>query len=119
MSNPFDTCKDRGNACFRSQDYPSALKWYDQCIEADSTNPVGHSNRAMCLIKLQRGQDARNACQEGLRLLESLPATPELEKIRQKLTYRLQLADQLLPPQHWRDIPIREVSELPETLATL
>ncbi|QLL31083.1 hypothetical protein HG536_0A09000 [Torulaspora globosa] len=119
MATTFDACKDRGNACFRSQDYTGALVWYDKCVSTDPASPVAHSNRAICLIKLGRGLEAQAACQEGLERLQPLPATPELHKIRQKLLYRLQLAQQLLPQQEWHEIPIRQLDELPAELAAL
>ncbi|QLQ81313.1 hypothetical protein HG537_0F00740 [Torulaspora globosa] len=119
MSTTFDACKDRGNTCFRNQNYLEALVWYDKCVSIDPASPVAHSNRAMCLIKLGRGPDAQTACQEGLERLKPLPATPELQKIRQKLLYRLQLAQQLLPQQQWREIAIRQLDELPAELAAL
>lgn len=121
----FERLKAQGNSCYQQQDYAGALRWYDQCLEADATNPIAHSNRAMCLIKLNRSQEAQKACQAGLALLRTSPGIPNLERLHQKLEYRLQLAQQLLQGSEatrtveTRTIPIQTVEQLPQHLATL
>lgn len=120
-----DRLKAQGNARFQQQDYAGALALYGQSLEANSANPIAHSNRAMCLIKLQRPREALQACQAGLALLGTAAAVPNLERLRQKLEYRLQLAQQQLqgpetskgPEQ--RRVAIHTVERLPEHLAQL
>lgn len=121
----FESLKAQGNSCYQQQDYTGALEWYDQCLEADATNPIAHSNRAMCLIKLNRSQEAQKACHAGLALLRTSPGIPNLERLRQKLEYRLQLAQQLLQGSEaigtveFRTIPIQTVQQLPQQLEIL
>lgn len=119
MVDEFERLKQRGNELFQQQDYANALSWYDQCVSVDPANPVGHSNRAMCLIKLGRGQEALSACRDGLEPLTRLPQTAVLQKIRQKLLYRQQLAETLCRGAEWREIAVCELQELPTGLAQL
>lgn len=91
MSN-FEDLKAYGNACYQQGDYTGALAWYNKCLKADAANPIAHSNRAMCLLKLQQPQQAQEACQVGLSILKDSPHNPNLDRLRQKLEYRLQLA---------------------------
>ncbi|KPI42575.1 Serine/threonine-protein phosphatase T [Cyphellophora attinorum] len=45
--------KDQGNAAFKAHDWPTAVDFYTQAIEKDSTQAAFYSNRAAANIKLE------------------------------------------------------------------
>jgi tetratricopeptide (TPR) repeat protein len=61
VSPDAETAKDRGNECFRSGDYVSAIQYYNQAINIDSKNLVYYSNKAAALNKLKQFEDAMEA----------------------------------------------------------
>lgn len=110
----FDEYKSKGNKYYEAKDYVNALKWYNKCIEQQQTNPVGYSNKAACLIKLQSYNEAVETANQGLQ--HTHPSSDS--KIVQKLQYRLQLAQD---HQHQQNIhiTIHETDQLPPRFAEL
>ncbi|KAJ1954935.1 RNA polymerase II-associated protein 3 [Dipsacomyces acuminosporus] len=60
--------KAQGNSAFTRGDYASAVAQYSKAIDADRTNSVYFTNRAMALIKLERYGEAAEDCTQALRL---------------------------------------------------
>lgn len=106
----FDQLKAWGNDCFQKKDYETAVKYYEQAIAANPTNPVGYSNCAMALIKLGFLERASMACEKGLSLVNS--ENDPHGKIAQKLKWRRKVAKDG-PEGDLVDVPIYEVDELP------
>lgn len=102
----FERDKEEGNELYKQGLYRDAIGCYDRLIAAQPQNPVGHSNKAMALIKLGEHAQAIEACQQGLQLA----ASPQHAALRAKLLYRLQLAQAAVAPLR---IPVVEVDELP------
>lgn len=103
----FDEQKSIGNRFFKDGDYAAALECYDHCIALQPTNPVAQANRAMALIKLGQLREAMETCELGLQL--SGPS-----QIKEKLNYRLQLAQTLLQRETQNiNVAINEVTMLP------
>ena len=40
--------------CIRQGQWTEALYCYSSCVKADSSNPVGFTNRALCYLKLNK-----------------------------------------------------------------
>lgn len=106
----FEQHKNKGNEHFRSGKYEEAVREYQHCIDTDPTNAVGYSNLAMAHLKLSNFEQARDACEQGLRYCE-----PAAEKLRQKLQYRLNLAKNSTMDA----LVIKEVDAIPPHLAGL
>ena len=47
-----EQCKARANEAFKAQDFEGAIAGYSGAIQADPTNPVYFSNRAMAYLKV-------------------------------------------------------------------
>lgn len=47
-----EQCKARANEAFKAGHFEGAIAGYSGCIEADPTNPVYFSNRAMAYLKV-------------------------------------------------------------------
>ncbi|KAF8879478.1 hypothetical protein BD779DRAFT_1551728 [Infundibulicybe gibba] len=69
MSNSkAQTAKDKGNAAFKSGDYPAAIGHYTAAILADKSDPTYPLNRAAAYLKLGKNQDAERDCTTTLSL---------------------------------------------------
>ena len=64
--NKFEEFKAKGNNCFKQGQYNEAVECYKEAIKQDPTNPVGYSNCAMALIKLDNFDSASQMCKRGL-----------------------------------------------------
>lgn len=93
MSSNFDTFKLEGNTLFKEGKYEKAVQSYNKCIELESWNPIGFSNKAMALIKLGSYQEAILTCQAGLSLVS--PNDVKHISLKKKLDYRLEMAKSL------------------------
>lgn len=109
MSNLFETYKDEGNAFFKAEAYEKAVQAYNKCIERDTENPIGYSNKAMALIKLGSYQDAINACNEGI--LKLNPKETKHIALKKKLSYRLEMAKNLLKEQQDKTVNHNEATK--------
>ena len=47
-----EQCKARANEAFKAGHFEGAIAGYSGCIQADPTNPVYFSNRAMAYLKV-------------------------------------------------------------------
>merc|ERR1712079_199241 len=65
--------KDEGKKLFQQGKYEEALKSYEKGIEIHPTHKTLHSNRALCLVKLNDAKLALEACQNLLKLDPSHP----------------------------------------------
>ncbi|QLG70787.1 hypothetical protein HG535_0A07290 [Zygotorulaspora mrakii] len=103
----FEEYKIQGNHCYQTGDLETSLQCYNKCIRIEPTNPVAYANKAMALLKLHRYQDALAACHLGLKLKGP-------EKIRDKLLYRVKLAQSHLSSEaKYVEVSIDEVTTLP------
>lgn len=106
----FEEFKIKGNTAYKQNNFTDAVNFYKKAITYDPTNPVGYSNCAMALIKLNNYADASQMCQRGLFYVNE--QTDNDNKVRKKLQWRLnvcseQLKDDLISVQ------IHEVDKLP------
>lgn len=60
--------KERGNDAFRAQDWPTAIKEYEEAIKRDPKNPAYNNNLAATLCKIMDFQGAMSACEKALEL---------------------------------------------------
>ncbi|KAJ2289503.1 hypothetical protein IW141_003797 [Coemansia sp. RSA 355] len=58
--------KAQGDTAYRQSQFAQAADLYLQAIQADGTNPVLFTNRAMALLKLERFADAAHSCSQAL-----------------------------------------------------
>ncbi|CCK72037.1 Tah1p KNAG_0I02520 [Huiozyma naganishii CBS 8797] len=114
----FETVKEQGNVAFRNSNFSSAAEYYGKCICLEPENPIGYSNRAMALIKLQKFSETIDTCQRGLGKLED---NEKDEPIRKKLLYRLHLAQESLNKFQVKTerLPVEVVDHLPPQFAQL
>lgn len=94
MADTFESYKNNGNAFFKEGNYEGAIASYDKCIELESWNPVGYSNKAMALIKMGLYENAIEVCNVGKRKLN--PFDTKHVTLKKKLDYRLDMAKRLL-----------------------
>lgn len=130
MTYSFEENKTKGNSLFQNGEFLESIKYYNNCIELEPSNPVGYSNKAMSLIKLHQYHDAIRCCKQGLAIIEN--TGDRTSKIWTKLHYRLKMADKLCgenksvnkettKPQteDLIDLPIEDVTTLPPEFAQL
>lgn len=108
--------KDKGNLCFKKQDFKAAATFYSQACSIDPNNSVYYSNMSMALIKLENWQEALEYCTQGLAKLSQNDG--DSEKIRQKLNWRKGVILQNMPQKVAKkskpvEILIQEVYNLP------
>merc|ERR1712157_705851 len=60
--------RSNGGALFKEKKIEEALLEYEKAIEAHPTHKTLHSNRALCLVKLNNGKLALEACQNLLNI---------------------------------------------------
>ncbi|KAJ7651469.1 hypothetical protein DFH06DRAFT_1094467 [Mycena polygramma] len=60
--------KEKGNAAFKTGDYPTAIGHYSAAIHADRTDATFPLNRAAAYIKLGKNEDAERDCSTVLAL---------------------------------------------------
>ncbi|KAF8440949.1 hypothetical protein L210DRAFT_3447895 [Boletus edulis BED1] len=60
--------KDKGNAAFKTADYPTAIGHYTNAILADSSDHTFFLNRAAAYLKLGKSEDAERDCTKVLAL---------------------------------------------------
>ncbi|KAG0326821.1 Hsp90 cochaperone [Podila humilis] len=60
--------RDRGNALFKNNDFPGAVKEYTEAIKRDDTDPRAYSNRAACYTKLMAVNEALKDCETCIAL---------------------------------------------------
>lgn len=60
--------KLRGNASFKEADFGSAIEFYSKSIEADPSNYLVYSNRALVYQKMNENERAIKDCLEGIRI---------------------------------------------------
>ncbi|KAJ2660600.1 RNA polymerase II-associated protein 3 [Coemansia sp. RSA 1199] len=58
--------KAQGDTAYRQSRFAQAADFYLQAIQADGTNPVLFTNRAMAQLKLGQFTDAANSCSQAL-----------------------------------------------------
>ncbi|KAF8636231.1 hypothetical protein AX17_003717 [Amanita inopinata Kibby_2008] len=69
MTNPkAQAAKEKGNAAFKSGDFPNAIGHYTDAILADRSDPTFPLNRAAAYLKLGKNEDAERDCTTVLRL---------------------------------------------------
>lgn len=93
-TNTFEVYKEKGNHFFKEGQYENAIESYDKCIELESWNPIGYSNKAMALIKMGSYEKAVQVCSAGKRKLN--PLDTKHITLKKKLDYRLEMANRLL-----------------------
>lgn len=94
VTDPFETYKEKGNIFFKEGNYESAIESYDKCIELESSNPIGYSNKAMALIKIGSYEKAIQVCTAGKQKLN--PLDTKHIALKKKIEYRLDMAKKLL-----------------------
>ncbi|GJE89529.1 RNA polymerase II-associated protein [Phanerochaete sordida] len=65
---PGQDAKDKGNAAFKSGDFPAAIGHYTAAILADPRNPTYPLNRAAAYLKLGKNEDAERDCDATIKL---------------------------------------------------
>ena len=60
--------KERGNVCFKLNDFEGAVRHYSESIQCDPTNVVYYLNRAMAYLKLKQYKDVDLDCTQALSL---------------------------------------------------
>ncbi|KAK9833237.1 hypothetical protein WJX84_005166, partial [Apatococcus fuscideae] len=65
---PGEGAKAEGNTAFSAGNFDEAVLCYSRAIQADSSNPVYYSNRAMAHLKAMRFEDAESDCNLALKL---------------------------------------------------
>ncbi|THH11664.1 hypothetical protein EW145_g495 [Phellinidium pouzarii] len=68
MATDAQKAKERGNAAFRTENFPEAVGHYSAAIAADRTDPTLPLNRAAAYLKLGKNVDAERDCSTVLRL---------------------------------------------------
>ncbi|XP_022083368.1 sperm-associated antigen 1-like isoform X2 [Acanthaster planci] len=63
--------KTEGNALVQQGNYAKAADFYTACIALDPNQIVSYTNRALCFIKLLKGNEAEADCTRALELDES------------------------------------------------
>jgi len=61
-----ETEKALGNECFKNGDIEGAIIHYDKAIEVDPFNVLLHSNKASCLIRQKKYQEAVDICSKAI-----------------------------------------------------
>ncbi|XP_051721942.1 sperm-associated antigen 1 [Ctenopharyngodon idella] len=64
----FERLKDEGSGLFRSGCYQEAADRYTECLQLKPHECAVYTNRALCYIKLQRFNEARQDCDSALQL---------------------------------------------------
>ncbi|AET37843.1 Tah1p Ecym_2090 [Eremothecium cymbalariae DBVPG len=97
MNETAEDLKVKGNTFFKNGDYETAILYYEKACALDSSNPIYFSNMATALIKLERWQEAVNACDKGLNKVSF--KTGMDSKTKQKLEWRrITALKHLVPP---------------------
>lgn len=60
--------KDRGNACFKSGDFSTAIEHYTKSITGEGPTAVSYANRAMSYLKLENWSDADCDCEKAIEI---------------------------------------------------
>lgn len=60
--------KERGNVAFRANDYPTAIREYEDAIKRDPNNPAYHNNLAAALQKIGDFNGAKREVEKSLEL---------------------------------------------------
>lgn len=60
--------KERGNVAFRANDYPTAIREYEDAVKRDPTNPAYHNNLAAALQKIGDFNGAKREVEKSLEL---------------------------------------------------
>ena len=60
--------KAAGNEHFKAKRWDKAVECYTRAMKYDSTNAVYPANRAMCLLKLEKYEDAEKDCTTAVRI---------------------------------------------------
>ncbi|KAF8133415.1 hypothetical protein EV363DRAFT_1397647 [Boletus edulis] len=84
--------KDKGNAAFKTADYPTAIGHYTNAILADSSDHTFFLNRAAAYLKLGKSEDAERDCTKVLALtrralgnLDDARAEPANESVKSEI----------------------------------
>lgn len=121
----FEEYKNDGNTYFQQGSYEAAIQYYEKCIQSEPKNPIGYSNKAMALIKLNRLKEAIESCEAGRVYIADMS-----DKVAQKLEYRLNLSKSMLDKSITFEktskindaivpITIHEVDKMPEEFLSL
>lgn len=69
-----DKFKEKGNICVKSLDYAKGIEFYTKAIDLYDSDPAYYTNRAFCLLKLEKFDGCIADCSKAIEL------KPELSK---------------------------------------
>ncbi|XP_071803880.1 sperm-associated antigen 1-like [Asterias amurensis] len=64
----FKKLKADGNSFVQKGNYAKAMEFYTACIAVDPDQAVSYTNRALCFLKLNKGNEAETDCTRALEL---------------------------------------------------
>ncbi|XP_053415204.1 sperm-associated antigen 1 [Nycticebus coucang] len=66
--NMFKALKEEGNECVKNKNYEDALSKYSECLKINNKECAIYTNRALCYLKLCQFEEAKQDCDQALRI---------------------------------------------------
>ncbi|XP_058524565.1 sperm-associated antigen 1 [Ochotona princeps] len=64
----FKALKEEGNQCVKNKNYTDALSKYSECLKINNQECTIYTNRALCYLKLCQFEEAKQECDQALRM---------------------------------------------------
>uniref|UniRef100_H0XHP7 Translocase of outer mitochondrial membrane 34 n=1 Tax=Otolemur garnettii TaxID=30611 RepID=H0XHP7_OTOGA len=66
--NMFKILKEEGNQCVKNTNYEGAISKYSECLKINNKECAIYTNRALCYLKLCQFEEAKQDCDQALRI---------------------------------------------------